>query len=324
MKKKKLLVLGYSSFGGLSFVNFILSKNIFKVYGTYNSKKKNLNIDSYFKKNLRDFAKFKIDLSKKKNNLLNLIKKIKPNYIIDFASICAVNPSWNNPETYNMINVNSKIQLIQNLSNLKFLKKYIYISTPEIFGSSRNKVVENSKLFNPSTPYASSKLSFELLLNNYQKYFNAPIIIARFSNFYGPGQPLNRLIPKTITCIDNKKKFYLEGKGDSIRGYIFSYDFCNGIYRILKKGKNGEIFHFSEDKYYSVLDIIKIICKIKKYPLKNLILNKKDRIGKDFCYKLETSKTKKILNWKIKYSLKNGLIETTKFFEEKKNNHKYF
>ncbi|MAT36815.1 MAG: hypothetical protein CL420_02135 [Acidimicrobiaceae bacterium] len=322
MRKRKLLVLGSSSFGGASFVDFMLSKNNFKIYGTYNSRKSNLLLPYTYNKYLKYFNDFKLDLSPKKNNLIKIIKKIKPNYIVDFASICQVNSSWSYPKMYNQINVNSKIELIKNLNKFNFIKKYVYVSTPEIFGSSKNKVFENSKLFNPSTPYASSKLSLELLLKNYQKFFNAPIIIARFSNFYGPGQSINRLIPKAIFCINNKKKFPLEGKGDSVRGYIFSYDFCNGIYRILKKGKIGNIFHFSEDKYYSVLETLKIICKIKNYPIKNLIYIKKDRTGKDHCYKLNTNNTKKILSWKNKYSFKNGLVETIKFFT--KNNNKLF
>ena len=55
-------------------------------------------------------------------------------------------------------------------------------------------IEENSNLFDPQTPYASTKLSFELLLKNYQTFFDFPLIISRFSNFYGPGQPLHRLI----------------------------------------------------------------------------------------------------------------------------------
>ena len=114
-----------------------------------------------------------------------------------------VNQSWENLETYININILYKSFLLQKIKKFKFLKKYIYISTPEIFGSSK-LIKENCDIYNPSTPYATSKLCFELLLKNFAKNFNAPIIIARFSNFFGPGQPLYRLIPKLITCIDNK------------------------------------------------------------------------------------------------------------------------
>ena len=316
--KNKVLVMGSSSFGGASFVNFILNKNKYKVYGTYRTQKPKVYLSYLENKNIKKFKNFKIDLIKDSKKLYKLIKKIKPNYIVDFASICIVNPSWLFPDIYASTNVNSKIEIIKNLNKFSFLKKYIYISTPEIFGSSSNKIKENSNFFNPSTPYATSKLNTEFLLKNYFNSFKAPIIIARFANFYGSGQPLNRLIPKTIFSIQNNKKFPLEGKGESIRGYIYSYDFCNGIFKIITKGKLGATYHFSQRNFYSVIDVIKTICKAKKYSLKKLIVFKKDRIGKDKCYKLDTYKTVKFLKWKNKFSLKGGIKEITKY-QNKKN-----
>ena len=322
MIKAKVLILGSSSFGGSSFVNFILNKNNFEVYGTYRKKKPNVYLTYLKNKNFKNLKSFKIDLLRDKKKLFNLIRKIKPNYIIDFASINIVNSSWNTPEIYTYTNVNSKIEIIKNLHNLSFLKKYIYISTPEIFGSSNKKIKENSKIFNPNTPYASSKLHAEFLLKNYYNSFKAPVIIARFSNFFGPGQSLNRLIPKVLFCIKNNKKFPLDGKGDSLRGYVYSYDFCNGIYQIIKKGKFGKTYHFSQKKSYSVIGVIKLICKIKNYSLKKLILFKKDRIGKDKCYKLDILNSVKILKWKNKFSLKDGIKEMIKY--QDKNNKKYW
>ena len=321
MVKTRILVLGSSSFGGSSFVDFILNKIDFEVYGTYRKKKPNIYLTYLKNKNFKSFKSFKIDLLKDEKKLFNLILKIKPNYIIDFASINIVSPSWDIPKIYNYTNVSSKIEMIKNLHNLSFLKKYIYISTPEIFGSSNKKIKENSKVFNPNTPYASSKLYAEFLLMNYYNSFKAPVVIARFSNFFGPGQPLNRLIPKVLFCIKNNKKFPLDGKGDSIRGYVYSYDFCNGIFQIIKKGKFGKIYHFSQQKFYSVLEVIKLICKIKNYFLKKLILFKKDRIGKDKCYKLDISNSVKILKWKNKFLLKNGIKKMIDY--QDKNNNKY-
>lgn len=321
LNKNKILVLGSSSFGGATFIDFILNKKHFKVYGTYREKKAEIYLPYSKNKNLKLFKNFKIDLMKDSKKLYNLIKKIKPKYIVDFASICIVNPSWTNPQAYTFTNVNSKIEILKNLHNFSYLKKYIYISTPEIFGSSNKKIKENNNFFNPSTPYATSKLTAELLLKNYYKSFKAPVIIARFANFYGPNQPLNRLIPKTIFCINNNKKFPLDGKGDSTRGYVYSYDFCNGIYKIIKKGKIGDTYHFSQKNFYSVLNVIKIICKLKKYSLKKLITFKKDRVGKDKCYKLDTTNSFKFLNWSNKYSLKEGIKELIR--EHNKNNQKY-
>tara|TARA_Y100000590_G_scaffold469409_1_gene656839 strand:+ start:11382 stop:12386 length:1005 start_codon:yes stop_codon:yes gene_type:complete len=307
--KKKVLILGSSSFSGSSMVNFLLNKKKFLIYGTYRRKK----IQSYLpyrsNKNYKLFKNYQVDFLKKPKKILKIIKKIQPDYIIDFASICMVNESWSNPKIYFQTNVQFKLDILKHLKKYNFLKKYIYISTPEIFGSSNKFINEDNENYNPSTPYATSKLAAEILLKNYFNYYKLPVIVSRFSNFYGPGQPIYRLIPKIITCIDKKKKFPIEGSGRSKRNFIYSHDFCNGIYKVLTKGKVGNTYHFSGDKFYSVLDVIKTICDLKSTKVNKLIKKTKGRIGQDLVYKLGSFKTRKVLAWKPSFSLKKGLNE---------------
>ena len=307
--KPKILVLGSSSFSGASMVKYLLDKNKYRVYGTFRRKKISSYLPYKFSKNFRLFKEYKIDFSKNSIQLLNLVFKIKPKFIIDFASICMVNESWKNSEIYFQTNVLSKTKMIEYLSRSSFLKKYIYISTPEIFGSSKKFINENYSIFSPTTPYATSKLSAEILLKNYFSHYKLPLIISRFSNFYGPGQPLYRLIPKIIACIDNKNEFPIQGNGESKRNFIFSYDFCNGINKILTKGKIGETYHFSGNSFVSVMDTVKAVCDLKAYDIKKLIKKTKSRIGQDLVYKLNSKKTRKALNWKPIYTLKKGLKE---------------
>ena len=307
--KKTILILGSSSFSGSSTINYLLTKNKYQIFGTYRKKKSDRYLPYKFNSKSNNFKEYKVDFLKNSSSLINLIKKLKPEVIIDFASICMVNESWKNSNIYFQINVLSKIKMIEYLSSTKFLKKYIYISTPEIFGSSKKYIEEKSKTFSPQTPYATSKLSFEILLKNFQKNFNFPLIISRFSNFYGPGQPLYRLIPKLIFCIDNNKKFSLQGNGKSMRNFIFSYDFCSGIKKVIDKGRIGKTYHFSGRKFYSVNDIINNVCDLKSYDKKKLIKKTKSREGQDFIYKLGSKITMKELGWKPIYSLKKGLQE---------------
>ena len=306
MSKESVLILGSSSFAGASMVDFLISKKKYNVYGTYR-RKKNKAYLPYLKQSKKiKFKNIKVDFTKNPKKLINIILKFKPKYIIDFASLCMVNQSWQYPETYINTNILYKSFLLKNFKKFTFLKKYIYISTPEIFGSSKH-IKEDSNVYNPSTPYATSKLCFEMLLKNFAKNFNAPIIIARFSNFFGPGQPLYRLIPKLITCIDNKKKFPLEGKGQAKRNYIYSYDFCNGIHKVMSKGKIKNIYHFSGPEDYKTNDIVKILCQLKSYSRKKLIKITKKRAGQDLNYKLDCKKTKKELNWRPLYTFKKAL-----------------
>ena len=316
MKKKKILILGISSFGGASFANYLLNKSSFDIIGTY-SKKKKLPFSLFLKKNknFRKIKLFKVNLNLNGNQIKKVVQKCKPDYVIDFASICMVNESWLYPELYFKINFSSKINFIKNLYNQKKLRKYIYISTPEIFGSNKNSIVEDSRNFNPSTPYAVSKLSLELLLDNYINNLKYKIIIARFSNFYGCGQPMYRLIPKLIYCINNKLKFPLHGDGNTKRDFISEEDFNSGILKLIKSGQVGKKYHFSGEKYFRIREIIKEIIKLKKYSWKKLIVNKQERAGKDKNYYLNCRKTKNELKWKCKFSLTEGLRRTINYYD---------
>ncbi len=306
---KKILILGVSSFAGYTFFQHIKNKK-FKIYGTYNKK---INIGSIEKKNIK---LFKIDLNINKNNLTKLTKKIKPDYIVDFASICMVNESWINPTKYYNINFFSKIDFIEYLKKSNFLKKFIYISTPEVFGNTRKKLNEKYAYFKPSTPYASSKLVMEKFISSYnpsKKFF-----IARFSNFYGKFQPNYRLIPKTILSIIKKKKILIHGDGSSKRNYIYSEDFSEGILKILTCKNNSQVYHFAGTKLYSVQDIVKKISKIMKVDYKKIVKFTVDRKGKDQVYSLNCSKTMRQLGWSPKVNLDAGIKKIIKYIENNK------
>ncbi len=315
--QQKILILGISSFAGASFANFILNKRKkFKVFGTFNNAKSFPIRSLLDNQKLKKIKLYRLNLNKN-NKLLSFVKKIEPDYIFDFASICMVNESWSNPSYYFQVNVNSKIEFIKNIDQLKKIKKFIYISTPEIFGSNTKKITEKMINFNPTTPYASSKLSAEMFLNNYINDKNYKIIICRFSNFYGRGQPLYRLIPKLIWCLNNNKKFPLHGTGDTKRDFLFDEDFNNGLFKVLNKGKIGSKYHFSGKKFYKVKEVINKLLSIKGMKFNDCIKFTKDRKGKDQNYFLDCEFTKKEINWDPKINLINGLKKTIKFYENK-------
>lgn len=306
--KKKILILGISSFAGATFVRHILNKD-YLVYGTYFSNKISFS-DIKNKKNLK---LIKINLEKDKDGLFKIANKIQPSLIIDFSSICMVNESWLYPEKYIKINCISKLSLIKKISLIKSLKKFIYISTPEVFGNTNQPLKENLQIFNPSTPYASTKLFIENLIQNYQPDKNKKFIIARFSNFYGPRQPSYRLIPKLILSIKKNIRFPIHGDGKSKRNYIFSDDFSEGLLKIIKKGVAGKTYHFSSQKLYTVKQIVHEICDQMDVNINKVVKFESDRSGKDNVYKLNCSQTRHALNWSAKVSLKVGIFQIIKY-----------
>lgn len=307
------LVLGSNSFSGACLVDYLL-KNKFRVIGLYKTKKNKKFLKYKNNKNLKNLTSIKFDINSKKKNLFNIVQKYKPKYIVDFASLCLVNESWEEPELYMLTNVTNKFDFLKKISKENYLKKYIYISTPEVFGSSLKAQVENSVLYNPSTPYAISKLATELYMKIINKNFQGKYIITRFSNFYGETQEEHRLLPKLFKSILYKKNFFLQGNGLSKRNFIYDTDFCEGIFQTMKKGKIGKNYHFSSNEMFSIIKIVKLVCKISKVSFSDVIKKTKDRVGKDQMYKLNCTRTRKELNWKSNVTLVRGINKLKDYY----------
>ena len=315
---KKIIILGSNSFAGSCYVDYLLDKG-YQVYGFSRSKEPSKILLKYkTNKRLKNFRFYKFDINKNLNILINILKKKRIEYIVDFLGQGMVAESWKNPEQWYKTNILSKVKLFKFLSEKIKLKKYLRISTPEAVGDINGTIFENTK-YNPSTPYGISHLTTDLTLIAYFKYNKFPIVISRFSNFYGPHQQLYRVIPKALYCIFNNKKFLLHGRGSSIRSFIYINDFCDGIYKSMIKGKAGQIYNFTNNEFFTVKDLIKKICKLTSVNFNKLIKVTKDRPSKDLIYKMSSLKAKKELKWKPKYSFKDGLKLTINWYKENKS-----
>ena len=318
--KKKILILGSNSFSGNHLVHYLLKKNFF-IIGCSLSKMSEPKFNCLYqlqKHMLKNFKFEKININKEFFKLEKLILKYKPEIIVDFLGQGMVAESWYHPFLTFNTNVISKIRLYTFLSKQKYLKKYIKISTPEVFGSAKI-TSSNFKSYNPSTPYALSHSTIENYLLLLFKQFSFPVIISRFANFYGPYQKLYRVIPLAIHRANKKEKFQLHGGGKSKRSFIYSDDFCNGIYKLITKAKVGECYQFSSKEYLSIRKIVEIIYKKKNLDPKKYIISVKDRPGKDKDYKIFDNDTRKRLKWKNKTSIDNGINQVIKWYDKYKN-----
>ena len=152
----KVLVIGCNSFSGSHFSNFLLNKK-FKVFGVSRSSSINKVYLKYKSNpNLKNFKFFKFNLNSDVEKIVSLIKKNKIFYIVNFAAQGMVNESWIKPLDWYNTNLLSSVNLVEKLKNLTFIKKFMQISTPEVFGDKNGIIYENSD-FSPSTPYAVSE-----------------------------------------------------------------------------------------------------------------------------------------------------------------------
>lgn len=320
MKKDKIILFGSNSFAGRSFVKYCLKKD-YNVTATSRSnevKGKFRIYDNVANKNNFKYIKFDINNHTQRKNIFNYIAKNKIKKIVDFSSQSMVGESWQKPEDWIRTNCLGKLKLIESLLNIKHPIKFIRISTPEVYGNNNNSILENDK-FSPSTPYAVTQATADYFFDIYSKFKNLNVINLKFANFYGPGQQLYRIIPKTIMYILLEKKLEIHGNGSSIRSFIFPKDFCSSIIKALKYGKKGQTYNISSVETVTIKNLVKKICKIMNYPFTKLVYFSKDRLAKDQKYLLNSKKAQKYLSWKNLTTLRKGLDETIKWYKKNKS-----
>ena len=179
--------------------------------------------------------------------------------------------------------------------------------------------------YRPSSPYAASKASSDHLVSSYIRTYKIPAIITNCSNNYGPRQHPEKLIPKMIYNIINKKPLPIYGRGLNSREWIYVDDHCLALEKIFKKGKTGNFYNIGSNININNITLIKKLLKIVKT---NYKIDRKvkirfvtDRPGHDLRYAINSNKLMKNLNWKSKINLNDGLKKT---FEWYNKNQEYF
>lgn len=300
--------------GGLGFIgsNFILQ--IFEKYPNWQI----FNLDAQFlgsnKKNLekienkKNYHYFKGNINDKK-----LVEKLVRNcdVVFNFAAESHVDRSIDTPKPFFDSNIMGTYTILEAIR--KFDKKLIHISTDEVFGSLKSGSATENHTLNPSSPYAASKASAELLINSYFTTYGIDSVITRCTNNYGPRQFPEKLIPKVILLAMDNKSIPVYGTGKNRRDWIFVIDHCEAILKVFEKGKKGNSYNIAGHSEFDNNTIVKMILKIMGKSV-NLLKHVKDRPGHDFRYSLTTTKIEREFGWKPKYTFGKGLDLTVNWY----------
>ena len=234
--------------------------------------------------------------------------------IINFAAESHVDRSIASRDEFVLTNIVGT-QILLDAAIQNSVSKYIQISTDEVYGSLNvGSATEDSPLL-PNSPYAASKASADLLVRSYVETFGIDAVITRCTNNYGPKQHPEKLIPKIITNLLLGKKIPIYGNGTNIRDWIHVSDHCRGIIAAVKSGVKGEIYNISGTNEISNLEITYQILKIMGYSKENIDFVP-DRLGHDFRYSLNGTKSFKELNFACETDFEVGLLSTIDWYRK--------
>ena len=304
---ESVFVIGSNSFSGASFCDFALTQNV-RVLGASRSVEPASVFLPYKWHDHSRFEFYQLDLNKDLSQIMELVHDVKPEYVVNFAAQSMVGESWANPGDWFMTNAVSTVRLHDELRKCTFLKRYVHITTPEVYGNCSGFVKEDFP-FNPSTPYAVSRAAADMSLRTFHATYSFPVVSTRAANVYGPGQQIYRIIPRTILFIFLDRKLQLHGGGVSTRSFIHIRDVSEATWNIMKNGRNGDIYHISTNKVISIRELVGRICEKLGVSFDSHVEVVGERMGKDSAYQLDSSKLRVELGWEDHYTLEQGLDE---------------
>jgi dTDP-glucose 4,6-dehydratase len=312
---KRFLVIGSNSFSGSYFVKDLLDRS-HEVLGVSRSVEPHEVLLPYkWQPHKGNFSFHQIDINHQIEELVHLVRELKPEYVVNFAAQGMVAQSWETPEHWYQTNVVGQVKLHDHLRKLPFLKKYVHVTTPEAYGSTDGWLKESFH-FAPSTPYAVSRAACDLHLMSFFKAYQFPVCFTRAANVYGPGQQLYRIIPRAMLYARQGRKMQLHGGGHSIRSFIHMKDVADATYRIAVDGVAGESYHISTNDTASIRELVQKVCALTGRPFADLAVVSEDRLGKDQAYLLDSEKLRKDLGWSHTVSLDDGLDETLAWVDD--------
>ncbi len=252
----------------------------------------------------------KKDLSIKRD-VRGLLREI--DIVIHFAAETFVDYSISNPHRFVKANILGTFNLLEE-ARKNPIKKFILISTDEVYGSILDGTFDEEDRLNPGNPYSATKASADMLALSYINTFKIPITILRCENNYGIYQGKEKAIPTWISRAISNRAIPIYGDGKHRRMWLRVEDFCSAISFIMNESKN-EIYNVGGRIEHENIEILKMILKIlcKSESLINFI--KDPRPGHDRRYDINPSKLYD-LGWRPKYNINNGLEEVVKWYAD--------
>lgn len=313
LRNKNILLTGGAGFIGSHLVDRLINENPNKI----------VIVDNFFLGRIENLSfalkKFsKLQIVRENAEDLSLMESVMKKEDIDIVFNLATKPlkySFINPKGAYMTSVKIA-EVLANLLRKDMYRTLVHFSSSEAYGSAKYVPMDEEHPLNPTTLYSAGKAAADLLLMAYYKTFGLDISIIRPFNNYGPRQNdtlYAAVIPITIKRVLDGRPPILEWDGKQTRDFTFVKDTVEATIKIYKeRDTRGKIINIADGRETSILEIIKVICKILGYNGK--LIKRPKRYGDVRRHYADISLAKRLINFKSKTSLGSGLEETVRWY----------
>jgi dTDP-glucose 4,6-dehydratase len=214
-------------------------------------------------------------------------------YIVNFAAETHVDNSISNGRPFVETNVMGTFNLLEVARKNKNLKKFLQISTDEVYGDMddndvNNRISTEEFPMKASSYYSATKVSSDMLVISANRTYGLPYLITRTCNNFGEHQNNEKFIPKIISSIKNGVEVPVYGDGSQVREWIHSSDNVKQIYKLLVSDVVNEVYNIGSGERYKNIEIINMIGEILGTEVKYKFVE--DRLGHDKRYSLSSDK----------------------------------
>jgi len=232
--------------------------------------------------------------------------------VVHFAAETHVDRSIMAAGDFIRTDVEGTFVILEAARRAKSLRRFVQISTDEVYGSVATGASRETDELKPRNPYAASKAGADRLAYSYWATYNVPVVITRASNNYGPYQFPEKVIPLFVTNAIDDIPVPLYGDGRNVRDWLHVEDHCRAIDLLIEGGADGEVYNIGGGNDVMNVDLTKRILGSLGKPI-SLIKPVADRPGHDRRYCLDTSKLRS-LGWAPEIAFEQGLRDTVDWY----------
>ena len=233
--------------------------------------------------------------------------------IVNFAAESHVDRSLVEPGVFIQTNVQGTLTLLK-IALEKNIERFLQVSTDEVYGSlGPEGLFSETTPLSPNSPYSASKASADMLVAAFGHSWGLKYNITRCSNNYGPYQFPEKMLPLMIHNALNDKELPVYGDGLYVRDWLFVYDHCTAIWKVLTEAAPGTVYNIGGNNEKTNLEVVGQILERLNKP-RSLITHVTDRPGHDRRYAIDSSKIMSELGWAPTVTFEEGIVRTIDWY----------